>query len=89
MKRASKMLSVAGKKSVIEYWHHMACRNELIKSFGDKWRDMKLDAMLCPGGSLPAFKHGESADLTIALYYTMLFNVLHFPSGTVPITQVR
>lgn len=42
-----------------------------------------------PGGSLPAFRHGDSAQLTISLGYTMLGNLLHFPAGTVPVTTVK
>lgn len=53
------------------------------------WQEAGLDAMLVPGGSTPAFRHGDSAQLTISLAYTMLANLLHYPAGTVPVTSVQ
>ncbi len=49
----------------------------------------KLDCIIAPGLSLPAYTHGASKDLTSSASYTMLFNLLNFPAGTVPVTTVR
>ena len=38
-----------------------------------------------PGLGTPALLHGGSRDLTVACSYTFLYNVLHYPVGTVPI----
>jgi fatty acid amide hydrolase len=89
MGRASKLFEVAGMKTTSDYWNITGKRNELQRDFANRWKEAKLDAMVCPGGSLPAFKHGESRDLTLSLLYFMLFNILHLPAGVVPMTTVR
>jgi fatty acid amide hydrolase len=45
--------------------------------------------IVCPGCSLPAFTHGSSRDLLTAGGYTILYNVLGYPAGIVPVTRVR
>ena len=51
--------------------------------------DQNLDALIFPGGALPAFKHGLSKELVVSLTYYWFANLLHFPAGIVPVTKVR
>ena len=53
------------------------------------FKDMKLDAILCPGFSTGAFKIAEIGALGFELDYYQLFNLLHMPCGLVPVTQVQ
>lgn len=54
-----------------------------------RWRELRLDALVCPGLGVPAFPHGLSTKLNQACSYTFLWNNFHFPAGTVPVTTVR
>ena len=45
--------------------------------------------ILCPACALPAFSHGSSRDLLTAGAYSLLFNLLGYPAGVVPVTRVR
>jgi fatty acid amide hydrolase len=54
--------------------------------------EMKLqqvDVLVCPGHALPAFLHGTSKDLTPSCSYNLLYNLLGFPVGSVPMSHVR
>ena len=48
-----------------------------------------IDVSLSPACSLPAFTHGASRDLITAGGYAILYNVLGYPAGVVPVTCVR
>ena len=47
-----------------------------------------LDAVISPAYYHCAFKHEDDADMALNADYTALWNTLHFPAGTVPITEV-
>lgn len=36
-----------------------------------------------------AFKHENSQDIAIVTHYMVIWNMLNFPSGVVPVTRVR
>lgn len=48
-----------------------------------------LDLILCPTCPLPAYTHGASQQLGVGGGYAALYNLLGYPAGNVPITQVR
>ncbi|HUS13504.1 MAG TPA: amidase family protein, partial [Chloroflexia bacterium] len=48
-----------------------------------------FDVILCPACALPALTHGASGDLMTIGGYTVLYNVLGYPTGIVPVTRVR
>ncbi|NWX94804.1 FAAH1 hydrolase, partial [Nothoprocta ornata] len=74
-------------RSVSKMWNHqhqiMAYRTEFIAS----WRDLRLDVLLCPVLG-PAFNTGYPGKLLTAISSTMLYNVLNFPAGVVPVSRV-
>ena len=49
----------------------------------------QIDAMIAPPLATPAVPQGLSADFTLAASYTMLYNLVQFPAGVVPVTRVR
>ena len=59
-----------------------------VKAWEAAWRSSGFDALIVPGGSLPALKHGGFAQLTPSAAYTAWFNLLDVPAGTVPVTVV-
>ncbi|KGL92982.1 Fatty-acid amide hydrolase 1, partial [Charadrius vociferus] len=74
-------------RSVKEMWNHHheieAYRTEFIA----RWRELQLDVMLCPVLG-PAFTTGYPGKLLTAISSTMLYNVLDFPAGVVPVSVV-
>ncbi|KAG9462793.1 hypothetical protein GDO78_023128, partial [Eleutherodactylus coqui] len=52
--------------------------------FFHEWRKLRLDVVLCPMLG-PAFNHGYPGRLYGPLSYTMLYNILLFPVGVVPV----
>jgi fatty acid amide hydrolase len=47
-----------------------------------------IDVLLGPAAALPALPHGESRNLATGGAYSVLYNVLGYPAGVVPITRV-
>ncbi|NXP26511.1 FAAH1 hydrolase, partial [Scytalopus superciliaris] len=74
-------------RSVKEMWNHhhqiQAYRSEFIT----RWKELHLDVMLCPVLG-PAFTTGYPGKLIGAISSTMLYNVLNFPAGVVPVSTV-
>uniref|UniRef100_A0AAR2L810 Fatty-acid amide hydrolase 1 n=1 Tax=Pygocentrus nattereri TaxID=42514 RepID=A0AAR2L810_PYGNA len=52
-----------------------------------EWKELELDVLLCPMLG-PAYNFSYCGKLTSALSYTILYNLLNFPVGTVPVTTV-
>lgn len=48
-----------------------------------------LDLILAPPCALPAFTHGTTGDLFMAGAHAVLYNLLGYPAGVVPVTRVR
>ncbi|KAM6398321.1 uncharacterized protein J5M81_005595 [Pluvialis apricaria] len=84
---ADYLSALAGVRSVKEMWNHHheieAYRTEFIAW----WRELQLDVVLCPVLG-PAFTTGYPGKLLTAISSTMLYNVLNFPAGVVPVSTV-
>ncbi|KAH0618659.1 hypothetical protein JD844_018056, partial [Phrynosoma platyrhinos] len=74
-------------QTVNNLWAHHDQVMAYRQRFADEWKKCKLDVVLCPVLG-PAFILGYPAKLPTAISSTMLFNVLNFPAGIVPITTV-
>uniref|UniRef100_A0A8C4JVD1 Amidase domain-containing protein n=1 Tax=Dromaius novaehollandiae TaxID=8790 RepID=A0A8C4JVD1_DRONO len=55
--------------------------------FITRWKNLDLDVVLCPVLG-PAFTLGYSETNVDGLSSTMLYNILNFPAGVVPVTMV-
>ncbi|KAM4722930.1 vitamin D3 hydroxylase-associated protein-like [Rhinophrynus dorsalis] len=73
--------------SVKDHWKHQSAIQEYRNEFITEWRKMNLDVILSPMLG-PAFNLGYAGKLTAAVSYTMLYNVLGFPAGVVPVNCV-
>lgn len=56
-----------------------------IQEFADQYYSLKLDILLIPGYHTPAFKMEDRANHDLPPLHFILFNILHFPVGTVPV----
>ncbi len=61
---------------------------ELQTNMFNEMKDSNVDVILYPTVALPAFEHGGARTLCTTLSYSFLANILHWPSGSVPVTVV-
>lgn len=80
---------IARKRTVMEYFELTKDIEKYRMDFIEAMQAERLDAIVCPGGTLPALPHTVSKNLSVAQSLTYLFNLLHFPAGTVPISTVH
>ena len=81
-----------GYHDTLHYWQLVEAQMEYQRRFLealDHDEGGPFDVILCPVCALPAFTHGSSRDLLTAGGYTILYNVLGYPAGVVPVTRVR
>ncbi|NXN92187.1 FAAH1 hydrolase, partial [Rhinopomastus cyanomelas] len=71
--------------TVDEVWSLHNEIQEFCYQFTAQWKKLNLDAMICPMLG-PALTIGYPKKLSVAVSYTMLYNVLDFPAGVVPVT---
>ena len=75
--------------SVHELWQRTADLLAMRRTWADAVKEAGVDALVFPGFPTPATPHGISGDLTAAVSYMFLPNLLLWPCGTVPVTTVR
>nr|XP_033772404.1 fatty-acid amide hydrolase 1-like isoform X2 [Geotrypetes seraphini] len=85
MAKSLKMLR--GVSSVQELWQHHVEAMEYCQEFIANWKELELDVVLCPFIS-PAFKIGYPGKVFGVVCYSVLYNLLDFPAGVVPVTTV-
>ncbi|NXR90982.1 FAAH1 hydrolase, partial [Hypocryptadius cinnamomeus] len=74
-------------RSVKEMWNHHHEIQVYRSQFISQWKELQLDVVLCPVLG-PAFTMGYPRKLLGAISSTMLYNVLNFPAGVVPVSTV-
>ncbi|NWU78230.1 FAAH1 hydrolase, partial [Onychorhynchus coronatus] len=74
-------------RSVKEMWNHHHEIQVYRSEFITQWKELHLDVVLCPVLG-PAFTTGYAGKLLTAISSTMLYNVLNFPAGIVPVSTV-
>jgi fatty acid amide hydrolase len=86
--RPAFFLAQLGEKSVTDLWRltreARAYRIELLEAM----RAARVDVLLCPPHATPAVPHGKSPHFLAAGSYSMLFNLVQFPAGVVPVGTV-
>jgi fatty acid amide hydrolase len=87
--RTAELLEVVGEKTVTEAWKLVADARAYRLRFLEAMRDAGVDVLLCPPHATPAVPHGASPEFTLGGSYCMLYNLLQFPAGIVPVTKVR
>ncbi|KAG6932068.1 vitamin D3 hydroxylase associated protein [Chelydra serpentina] len=84
---AGYLTALCGVRSEKLLWKQHAQVTAYRMEFIAAWRKLKLDVVLCPVLG-PAFTLGYPGKLFAAVSSTMLYNVLNFPAGVVPVTTV-
>jgi len=81
-----------GYRDTDHYWQLVERQLEYRQRFQralDQADGGPFDVLLCPACALPAFTHGSARELVTAGAYALLYNVLGYPAGVVPLTCVR
>jgi fatty acid amide hydrolase len=81
-----------GYRDTFHYWQLAEAQLDYQRRFQgalDRAEGGPFDVVLCPACALPAWNHGAARDLVLAGASTVLYNVLGYPAGVVPVTRVR
>jgi fatty acid amide hydrolase len=81
-----------GHRDTWHYWQVVEAQMAYQRRFAealDRADGGPFDLIVCPATSLPAWRHGAARDLILGGTYTVLYNVLGYPAGVVPVTRVR
>ncbi|KAF3690997.1 Fatty-acid amide hydrolase 1 [Channa argus] len=86
--RVSSLFSaLCGVGSVPELWQQHADVEDYIHETVAYWRSCNIDVLLSPVIG-PAFNFTYCGKITTVLNYTMIYNLLTFPAGVVPVSTV-
>ncbi|HEX2914673.1 MAG TPA: amidase [Chloroflexia bacterium] len=87
-----KVIRNFGYKDTDHYWQLLEEQLDYRESFEVAMNEAEggpIDLILCPASPLPAVTHGSTKDLGTLGGYTVLWNVLGYPTGILPFTRVR
>lgn len=84
---AAMFKAICGVGSVQELWKQHTAVEDYIQETIAEWRRCDIDVLLCPVIG-PAYNFLYCGRLTSVLTYTMLYNLLTFPAGVVPVSTV-
>ena len=87
--KVAQLLRVTHGKTVDAFWGVTSALRAYRFTVLDAMRDAEIDLIVCPAHATPALPHGMAKDCPVAGSASMLFNVLQFPGGVVPVTRVR
>lgn len=57
-------------------------------AFDQHWNDSGIDALLCPVNAMPAMPYDTFTELNFTASYTVLWNLLDYVAGVIPVTRV-
>lgn len=86
---AARLLEAAGAKSAEAFWGITAQLRAYRFEVQAAMEAASVDAVLCPPFATPALPHLAGREFALAGSHCMLWNVLQFPAGIVPVTRVR
>ncbi len=78
-----------GERSVQGYWKLVSAVRARRFAIENAMDEAGLDGLVLPPFATAAVPHTFGAQFAQAASYTMLFNLLHWPAGVVPVTTVR
>jgi fatty acid amide hydrolase len=91
-KRTLEVARNFGQRRTADYWRlveaQMAYQQRFLDAL-DRDDGGPFDVIIAPACAVPAFPHGASKDLLTAGGYEVLYNLLGYPAGVVPVTRVR
>ncbi|XP_067086870.1 fatty-acid amide hydrolase 1 [Osmerus mordax] len=84
---ADSLGATCGVSSVQDMWKTQAAIEDYTQEIIAEWRKCEMDVLLCPMLG-PAFNFFNCGKLTCATSYTIIYNLINFPAGTVPVSTV-
>ncbi|XP_068175509.1 fatty-acid amide hydrolase 1 [Antennarius striatus] len=78
---------LCGVGSVRDLWNQHAAVEDYIYETTAEWRRCNIDVLLCPVIG-PAYNFFYCSKTSHSVSYTMLYNLLNFPAGVVPVSTV-
>ena len=76
-------------QAAIDYRDRFAAAMQVGAKRPSGGSDENIDLILGPVCALPAYRHGSSRDLGLGGGHTLLYNLLGYPAGVIPVTTVR
>lgn len=81
------LAALCGVGTVSDLWKQHAAVEDFIQENIEAWRRNNIDVLLCPCIG-PAFNFLYCGKLTVAVSMTMIYNLINFPAGVVPVSTV-
>lgn len=91
-RHTARAVATFGYRDTLHYWRLVEAQLDYQERFLhalDTDEGGPFDVIVCPAWPLPAIPHGASATLLSAGAYALLYNVLGYPTGVVPVTRVQ
>jgi fatty acid amide hydrolase len=85
----ARMLEVLGEKSVARLWQITAALRQYRFELLDALARAQIDVLLATPHATPALPHLGARDFVLAGSASILWNIVQFPAGVVPVTRVR
>jgi fatty acid amide hydrolase len=82
------VLDAVGDRSVSEFWRLVYALRSRRAAVEQDLSDRGIDALILPPFATPAVPHHFGDRFAQAASYTMIFNLLHWPAGVVPVSTV-
>jgi len=82
-------MSLVGNKSAAQYNDWVARRQTFRQEFNDFFHSGQYDALIAPVSTIPAAKINGTKMVSALATSTILYNVLDYPAGVVPVTHVQ
>ncbi len=86
--RVAWVLSLGGEKAIDELWQITKRARDYRLLLIEAMQKLGVSAILCPAHATAALPHGKGGQFLLAGSYSMLFNLVQFPAGVVPVGRV-
>ena len=60
----------------------------LVKAMKTKWDELGIQALIMPNYPIPAFRSSNVDQLGNFREYQLIWSLLHYPAGVLPVTYV-
>ena len=87
--RVTDFIGAKGNISQAEYIELCYSIQDEIEIFTKYWENLNLDALICPVFGIVAPFHDTALDVLPACCYSVIWNVLGYPAGVVPVGLVQ
>lgn len=64
-------------------------RADFMLEMSQRWQDAGITALVTPCFPTCAFRSDDADDMGVMFDYTFLWNILTYPSGTIPVTTIK